>query len=227
MDREDLLAIRQALQDAPQVDAGRIDVGVSSDGTAVTLVGAVADAEAAAAELIASGYADRVLNELRIDPGLREGISRSVEIEPALPAEGEVLVGSTDMLAGPEPEAMTDQLEALAESQPWDPPDEPWLPPTPESAGTVSLGDGELPGDDEPIPGASTGPEYPGVGDPLSGVPAVETGAKGADTAVADPARLLSGSDAGTGGVERGPESRDDEAIREDLPEDFPPHVEP
>src|SRR5438105_639105 len=157
MDPEDLLVIKQALEDSPRVDAERIDVIFAPEESAVMLVGAAGDfAEAAAAESIASQYADRVLNELRIDPWLREGIPHSGELEPTVPAEGEVLVGAPDMLAGPEPESMTDQLEGFSDNQPWDPPEQPMLPPTAaEWAARASMGDGDVP-EDEPAGEADT-----------------------------------------------------------------------
>ena len=85
---------------------------------------------------------------------------------------------------------------------------------------------GSPPDEPEPfpsqVPGASSG--MGGVGEgtagggPVSGVPATETGARGADTAAADPVRSTGGSmsDAGT---ERGPQSREDEPLREDFPD--------
>jgi hypothetical protein len=297
MDPEDLRAIRQALEDSPRVEASRITVGYARAGPGeglggtVRLSGAVGDStEAAAAETIASEYAPRVVNHLRIDPGLREGIASHPPWEAAVPVEGEVLVGSPDMLSGPEPETMADQLEALSDNQPWDPPSQPWMAPTPAEAveprydgdpdddeeedptlgdespsapdlsadqlrqgvtgaRAPSLGpeaavepaewrladpspasaapDGDAPSKD--YPEMSLGLEYPGAGDPLAGVPALETGAKGADTEFADPARNLSASGAGAGGVARGPQARDEdeETLREDLPEDYPPHIDP
>src|SRR4029453_18335969 len=42
----------------------------------------------------------------------------------------EVLVGSTDMLAGPDTAPTEDLAEALDENEPWTPPDVPQLAPT-------------------------------------------------------------------------------------------------
>ena len=95
----------------------------------------------------------------------------------------------------------------------------------PDPIGIEELGDSP-PEDLEPmveqVPGTEQGPGAVGesttTGGSVGGVPATETGARGADTAAADPARSTGGtmSDAGT---ERGPEARDDEALREDFPD--------
>ncbi|MDQ4143919.1 MAG: BON domain-containing protein [Actinomycetota bacterium] len=77
----------------------------------------------------------------------------------------------------------------------------------------------------EQVPG--TGQGLGGVGEgtagggSISGVPATETGARGVDTAAADPVRSTGGSmtDAGTS---RGPQARPDEPLREDFPDSDP-----
>jgi BON domain len=124
MDRDELELIREALESEPRVDASRIELDVRDD--AVVLQGLVAAPdESAAAEVIAGGFADNVVNELRVDEGLREGIIEPQDVERAVPAENEVLIGSTDMLAGPESEITSDMAEAFAENEPWDPPEAP------------------------------------------------------------------------------------------------------
>jgi hypothetical protein len=72
------------------------------------------------------------------------------------------------------------------------------------------------------VPGAEPGPGAVGEpttgGGPLGSEPAVETGAIGADTASADPARGGSGGVQETG--EPGPEAEEDPAIRDEPPSD-------
>jgi hypothetical protein len=278
--------IRAALEDSERVDPSRVYLEARDD--AIVLRGAVASSdEASAAALIAEARAEKVSNELTIDPNLREGAERPVSVERVQPAENEVLIGSTDMLAGPDAAIETDMGRALEENVPWTPPDEPHLAPTEdEYAGSTSPGamdspsgqdpdpdlahredyaaadlsredlqaDGAAPSLDPqgvqpsslaqpdpvgreegggvpptepepfppPVPGASAG--IGGVGEGtagggnVAGEPAVETGARGADTASADPVRSTGGtmSDAGT---ERGPQAREDESLREDFPD--------
>lgn len=285
MDPEVLDEIKAALEDSERVDATRIVVQGGDD--EVILRGSVASSdEASAAALIAETRTQRVSNQLTIDPALREGIEAPVSVERVEPAENEVLIGNSDMLAGPDAAIETDLDRALEENVPWTPPDEPQLAPTQdEYAGATSPGSldapdgvdpdpdlahredyaaadlsredltaegatpsldpqgvqpsslaqpdpvgleeggGAPPEEPEPfpsqVPGASTG--IGGVGEGtaggggISGVPATETGARGADTAAADPVRSTGGtmSDAGT---DRGPQAREDEPLREDFP---------
>ena len=69
----------------------------------------------------------------------------------------------------------------------------------------------------EQVPGTAKGPgavgEYETEGGELGSVPALETGAIGADTAPADPARDASGT-------ERGPAAHEDRAIRAEIEDD-------
>jgi hypothetical protein len=217
-----------------------------------------------------------------------------VDTEPASPAGDEVLVGSTDMLAGPDSAPTEDLAEALDENEPWDPPDVPQLAPTvteqrggwaredalelsewedqggdPDdlldeedraardgvSAPDLARADldsaaqgGRLPSLDptaatpggdpeaepepfesgswaddmvEQVPGTEKGPgavgEYETEGGELGSVPALETGAIGADTAAADPARDASGGTQKMAGTDRGPAAPDDRAVREEI----------
>ncbi|HEX2057141.1 MAG TPA: BON domain-containing protein [Actinomycetota bacterium] len=141
-DTQDLDEIRQALEDSEKVDATRIEVGV--DGTTVVLRGSVSDSsQGHLAELLVGHYASDIRNELRVDAGFREGADEPQPVEEAIPAEGEILIGSTDMLAGPNATATSDVARALEENEPWDPPDEPSLASTPaELRGTSGFGDG-------------------------------------------------------------------------------------
>lgn len=291
---EDLMEIRAVLDESDRVDATYIRLATSND--AVVLRGSVATAEeATAAEILVSEYAADVINELRVDRGLREGAVDPIATEPATPPADEVLVGDVDMLAGPDA-AVTDDLSvALEENEPWDPPDEPSLAPTvAEYRGDLSFGDGGpldeeqaldergmdetdmsaadlsqedleaaahgatvpsldpeavAPGatdateprsvdpfgysppegaDEMPdrVPGTSAG--HGAVGESTQGggsvgsVPATETGASGADTAAADPVRAGTGGTMTDSGTARGPEAKDDPAIREDFPERSP-----
>ncbi|MDQ3913842.1 MAG: hypothetical protein M3323_00710 [Actinomycetota bacterium] len=77
-------------------------------------------------------------------------------MEEAVPAEGEILVGSTDMLSGPNQGGMVaDVSRAFEENEPWDPPDEPSLAGTPaEVRETSGFGDGG-PVDEEREAGAA------------------------------------------------------------------------
>lgn len=150
LDPDVLAEIKVALEDSDRVDARRIVLTPGEDG--VVLRGAVASSEeATAAAMIAETRAEKVANELTIDPGLREGAVDPVSVERAQPAEGEVLIGSTDMLAGPEAEIGSDLGRALEENEPWNPPDEPHLAPTRDEYGGEAS-PGALSGDEETAP---------------------------------------------------------------------------
>ena len=141
VDMDDLALIRQRLEESDRVDARRIELDLQDD--VVILKGSVAEAdEASAAQLIVEQFVERVENQLRIDRNLREGVDAPVQGEPAVPVENEVLVGSTDMLAGPDAEITSDIARALEENEPWDPPDQPSLAPVQEEyGGAMSPGD--------------------------------------------------------------------------------------
>jgi hypothetical protein len=134
-----------ALRDSERVDDSRIEV--TQNGSAVTLSGAVSSAEEATwAATLAAEYSDQVINQLRVDRLLREGVETPLPTEQVSPAADEVLVGGTDMLAGPDTQITSDVTEALEENIPWDPPSEPSLAPTQaEYGGEVSFGDGSAP----------------------------------------------------------------------------------
>ena len=142
VDRDDLEVIRQALEESERVDARRVEL--VAEGDTVVLRGSVAEPEEAdAVALLVERYADDVVNELRVDESLREGIVEPQDRERVTPVENEVLVGSTDMLAGPDSDITADVARALEENEPWDPPDEPSLAPVQEEyAGATSPGDG-------------------------------------------------------------------------------------
>ncbi|HEX2051305.1 MAG TPA: BON domain-containing protein [Actinomycetota bacterium] len=142
VDRDDLEVIRQALEDSERVDARRVEL--AADGDRVVLRGSVSEPEEAdAVALVVERYADDVVNELRVDESLREGIVEPDDVERVVPVENEVLVGSTDMLSGPDGEITSDVARALEENEPWDPPDEPSLAPVQEEyAGATSPGGG-------------------------------------------------------------------------------------
>ncbi|HEX8132138.1 MAG TPA: BON domain-containing protein, partial [Actinomycetes bacterium] len=143
VDADVLERIRERLRVSTRVGDDRIQVAARDDD--VVLLGAVATPEeATVAAQLAEEYASAVVNELQVDQGLREGLERPVESEPAAPADDEVLVGSTDMLAGPDTVPTGDMAEALDENEPWEPPDVPQLAPTRvEERGGVSPEDRE------------------------------------------------------------------------------------
>jgi hypothetical protein len=129
VDVDVLERIRERLRVSTRVGDERIEVATRDDD--VVLLGAVATPEeATVAGQLAEEYATSVVNELQVDRGLREGLEEPLDTEPASPAGDEVLVGSTDMLAGPETVPTQDLAEALDENEPWSPPDVPQLAPT-------------------------------------------------------------------------------------------------
>jgi BON domain len=153
VDAELLQQIRERLRVSTRVADERIEVATRDDD--VVLLGAVASPEeATVAGQLAEEYTSSVVNELQVDRGLRDGyeeppdsegspdfeeasdLKESPEFEEALDlatvaqAEDEVLVGSTDMLAGPGAGPTEDLAEALDENLPWSPPDVPQLAPT-------------------------------------------------------------------------------------------------
>jgi hypothetical protein len=144
MATEGLDEILAALQNSGRIDASRIELAYR-DGT-VILTGSVASAEEATwAETVAGERALQVENQLRVDRLLREGNVQAQAAEQVETRSDEVLVGSTDMLAGPDAQITSDVTEALEENVPWDPPTEPSLAPTQaEYGGEVSFGDGAL-----------------------------------------------------------------------------------
>jgi BON domain len=130
VDIEVLERIRERLRVSTRVGDERIEIATRDDD--VVLLGAVASPEeATVAGQLAEEYATSVVNELQVDRGLREGFDDDpLATEPASPAGDEVLVGSTDMLAGPDAAPTQDLAEALDENEPWTPPDVPQLAPT-------------------------------------------------------------------------------------------------
>ena len=129
VDVDVLEQIRERLRVSTRVDDERIEVATRDDD--VVLLGTVASPEeATVAEQLAEEYATSVVNELQVDRGLREVVEEPQDTEPASPAGDEVLVGSTDMLAGPDASPTEDLAEALDENEPWTPPDVPQLAPT-------------------------------------------------------------------------------------------------
>jgi len=129
VDPDVLDRIRERLRVSTRVADDRIQVGARGDD--VVLQGAVASAEeATVADQLAGEYAASVVNELQVDQGLREGLETPLAGEPANPPDDEVLVGDTDMLAGPDAEITGDLAQALDENEPWEPPDVPQDAPT-------------------------------------------------------------------------------------------------
>ena len=182
--------------------------------------------------------------ETNMDRALEENVPWDPPTEPHLaPADAEY--GGATSEGGPEPVDTSDpdpaevsradyaaadlsreELELPPERVPSLDPEgvQPSDRPTPDPLGIDGLG-ATTPDEPEPfpeqVPGTAQGPGAVGEGTAgggsVSGVPATETGARGADTNAADPVRSTGGSmtDAGTS---RGPEARPDEALREDFP---------
>jgi BON domain len=138
VDAEVLDRIRERLRVSTRVGDDRIQVAARDDD--VVLLGAVASPEeATVAAQLAEQYASSVVNQLQVDRGLREGGEEPAATEPASPADDEVLVGGTDMPAGPDAAATADMAEAHDENEPWQPPDVPQQAPTgTEERGGVS-----------------------------------------------------------------------------------------
>jgi hypothetical protein len=130
VDADVLEQIRERLRVSTRVGDDRIEVATRDDD--VVLLGAVASPEeSTVASQLAEEYATSVVNELQIDRGLREGFDDDpLDTEPSSAAGDEVLIGSTDMLAGPDAAPTEDLAEALDENEPWSPPDVPQLAPT-------------------------------------------------------------------------------------------------
>lgn len=127
----DLDEVTRALHDDEGVDDSRVVLAMRND--ALVVGGSVASPEEAdRALLVAERFGVPVVDRLQIDPALREGTGRpplAEEIEPI--DEDEVLVGSTDMLAGPDAEITDDVTRSLEENEPLEPPEEPLFPATP------------------------------------------------------------------------------------------------
>ena len=123
VDAEVLDRIRERLRVSTRVGDDRIQVAGRDDD--VVLLGAVASPEeATVAGQLAEQYAASVVNELQVDRDLRQGVEEPVERATAAPD--------------------ADLDEALAENQPWMPPDVPQLAPTrTEERGGVSPKDRE------------------------------------------------------------------------------------
>jgi BON domain len=130
VDADVLEQIRERLRVSTRVGDDRIEVAARDDD--VVLLGAVATPEESdVATTLAEEYTTSVVNELQVDRGLREGFEDDpMDTEPASPAGDEVLVGSIDMLAGPDAFQTRDMAEALDENEPWTPPDVPQSAPT-------------------------------------------------------------------------------------------------
>jgi hypothetical protein len=226
LDPEDLAQLRAALEESGAVGTTRVDL-VSTDRDEVVLRGAVASAEEAdTAALIVEQQGATVVNELHVDPALREGLVEPVEREEAVPAEGELLVGDPDMLAGPDAAITGSREEAFEENEPWDPPDEPLLPPTlAEQRGlgpadetgidVAGLDEADEVDDGRPAAADLTAQDLreAAEGRPL---PALDPEL---DAAAADPLRGASGGSMDDLGTDRGPETQDDPPPRERFPE--------
>jgi hypothetical protein len=139
----DLGEVAAALHDDEGVDDRRVVLAMR--GGSLVVGGSVASPEEAdRALLVAERFGLPVVDRLQVDPALREGTERPPAAEEAEPLEDEVLVGSTDMLAGPDAEITDDLQRSLDENEPLEPPEEPLFPPTPgtERGATAAGGTG-------------------------------------------------------------------------------------
>jgi hypothetical protein len=126
VDPEAVERAQALLEESDRVDAREITLVVKGD--EVILSGAVSTPEeATVAAMLVEQEVGAVVDDLRVETSLREGLSDPVDAERAVPAENEVLVGDPDMLAGPESEITGDMTRALEENEPLDPPDSPHL----------------------------------------------------------------------------------------------------
>jgi hypothetical protein len=130
----DLDEVADALRDDDGVDTRRVRLAMHDD--ELVLGGWVASAEEADRALdIAEQSGLPVVNELQVDPALREGIEDPDLVEEdhdddQEPAGDELLVGDPDLARNPDDDAdeLTDTYDD--ENEPFDPPDEPLFPPT-------------------------------------------------------------------------------------------------
>jgi BON domain len=240
MDLDVLERIRERLRVSTRVGDERIEVATRDDD--VVLLGAVASPEeATVAGQLAEEYASSVVNELQVDRGLREGFDEDpMDTEPASPAEDEVLIGSTDMLAGPDAAPTEDLAEALAENEPWSPPDVPQLAPTgTEQRGGVPAADRlalseweEAGGDPDDLLDDEDRAARDGTSAPDLAPADLERAADGGQLPSLDPTAATPGGDpeadppagesggySGAAGTDRGPAAPDDRAIREEIEE--------
>lgn len=213
--------VQEALDASEVVDARRVAVEILE--RRVVLKGTVAShEEASAAVLLAESVTEfDVSDELNVDRGLREGTApRRAMGEPTERAEGEILVGDPDMLAGPETKIEGGSPRAYAEDIPWDPPDAPTLAPTVAEQRGIA-------------------PSFTGDRDDTADVSRIEPGKVAADLTREDLARLGQGGDvpsldpeasealgdgppAGPGGVDSFGLAPDDETGRDRMPEPLP-----
>lgn len=126
VDDETIARVRQKLDEAERVDAGRIELARGDDH--VRLRGSVSTPEeATVAAMVAEEELAPVQNQLQVDPGLRAVPNQSKTEQPA--ETGGVAADTT----------VEDSGSAVAENLPWDPPDAPQMAPTPtEERGALS-----------------------------------------------------------------------------------------
>jgi hypothetical protein len=136
----DLDEVADALREDEGVDTRRVRLAMHDD--ELVLGGSVASPEEADRALdIAEQSGLPVVNELEVDPALREGAEDPCLVEEVDPAEGELLVGGDDLR--PYPDGRNDDLTGTDEdeNEPMDPPDEPLFPRTPiEDRGALTPG---------------------------------------------------------------------------------------
>jgi hypothetical protein len=130
-DTDDLLErVRARLDASPRLDASRVELRVA--GGRLVLLGAVASAEESSAVVaLAEQEAGDVVDDLLVEPSLREGGAPAAGYDSVEPPGDEVLVGDLDEFAAAEDgPRVGDDDWALEENDSYDPPDEELLVPT-------------------------------------------------------------------------------------------------
>jgi hypothetical protein len=130
-DPVDLEEIADALRDDDGVDTRRVRLAMHDD--ELVIGGYVASPEEADRALdIAEQSGLPVVNELQVDPALREGIEDPdlTEDDEQQLDEDELLVGDPDLPRDPDEDAADLTGTSDDENEPFDPPDEPRFPPT-------------------------------------------------------------------------------------------------
>jgi hypothetical protein len=130
----ELAEVWAALVEDQGVDTRRVVIAVR-DG-ALVIGGAVGSPEEVDRALsVVSGFGVSVVDRLQVDLALREDDQEPLRAERVEPADpDELLIGSADMLAGPEATITEDLTRAFDENEPLEPPEQPLFPPTPAEA---------------------------------------------------------------------------------------------
>lgn len=129
LDADTVQQVRARLRVSTAVNDERIEL--ARQGQQLVLQGAVATPEEASIALeLAEEVAGDVIDDLRVDPDLRSETEDLLDGEPAGAYDDEELIGSVDMLAGPDATFTEDLADALDNNEPWIPPDVESAAPT-------------------------------------------------------------------------------------------------